>query len=202
MKKNRRIPEKTFADKPLICLISKGEATSENFTAYKNQFLKLVKIAVRNKISIIQIREKKLSARLVFRLTKETAKITKQTETKLLVNDRADIAFAAGADGVHLTENSLPVEIIRRSFPKDFIIGVSTHSIEKTRLAKIQNADFAAFSPVFSSPGKAEPKGLEKLKMVCESVRDFRSSRSAELTNPISRRFSMPEQTALRQFGF
>jgi thiamine-phosphate pyrophosphorylase len=91
----------------------------------------------------------------------------------LLVNDRADIALAANADGVHLTSLSLSAETIRRSFPKDFIVGVSAHKIEEAEIAKKQNADFVTFSPVFSSPGKSEPQGAEKLREVCERLKPF-----------------------------
>lgn len=91
----------------------------------------------------------------------------------MLVNDRADTALAANADGVHLTEKSISAETIRRDFPANFIIGVSTHSIETAEKAKKQGADFVTFSPIFASPGKAEPKGLEKLKEVCEKLKPF-----------------------------
>ena len=159
--------------KPLIYLITDGEATNQNFPEKKTKILKLIETAVQTKISFIQIREKRLSARLIFRLVAEAAKLTKNTATKLLVNDRADIALAANADGVHLTSLSLSAETIRRSFPKDFIVGVSAHKIEEAEIAKKQNADFVTFSPVFSSPGKSEPQGAEKLREVCERLKPF-----------------------------
>jgi thiamine-phosphate pyrophosphorylase len=160
-------------NKPLIYLITEGNLTAENFDVNKNRILEIIKTAVENKISLIQIREKKLTAKLVFKLASEAAEITKNSNTKLLVNDRADIALAAKADGVHLTENSISAEIIRRSFPKNFITGVSTHSIETAEKAKTEGADFVTFSPVFSSPGKDVPKGLEKLAEVCERLKPF-----------------------------
>lgn len=160
-------------NKPIIYLITEGNLTAENYDERKNIFLKTIETAVENKISLIQIREKKLTAKLVFELVSEAAKITKKSNTKLLVNDRADIALAAQADGVHLTENSISTEIIRRNFPANFIVGVSTHSIETAENAKIHGADFVTFSPVFSSPGKGEPKGLKKLNEVCEKLKPF-----------------------------
>jgi len=159
--------------KPLIYLITDGATTAENFIEKKSQILKLIKTAVQTKISLIQIREKNLSARLVFELASEAAELTRKTATKLLVNDRADIALAANADGVHLTSRSLSAEIIRQHFPKDFIVGVSAHTIEATENAKIQGADFATFSPIFFSPGKGEPQGIEKLREVCALVKPF-----------------------------
>ncbi len=160
-------------NKPLIYLITEGNLTAGNFDENKKRVLEIIKTAVENKISLIQIREKKITAKLVFELTAEAVKITKNSNTKLLVNDRADIALAAEADGVHLTENSISAAIIRRSFPKNFIIGVSTHSIETAEKAKTDGADFVTFSPVFTSPGKGEPKGLEELVKICERLKPF-----------------------------
>ncbi|CAN5813221.1 thiamine phosphate synthase [soil metagenome] len=159
--------------KPLIYLITEGNLTAEKFDGEKKRVLEIIKAAVKNKISLIQIREKKLAAKLVFELTAEAAKITKNSNTRLLVNDRPDIARAANADGVHLTENSVSAAIIRRSFPKNFIVGVSTHSIETAEKAKTESADFVTFSPVFSSPGKGAPVGLEKLAEVCAKLKPF-----------------------------
>lgn len=158
---------------PLIYLITEGNLTAENFDEEKKRILEIIKTAAENKISLIQIREKKLTAKLVFELAKKAAKIAKHSNTKLLVNDRADIALAAGADGVHLPENSVSAAIIRRRFPKNFIIGVSAHSIETAVKAKLQGADFLTFSPVFTSPGKGEPQGLRNLSEVCETVKPF-----------------------------
>ena len=147
--------------------------TAQNFSQKKSQTLELIEIAARNNISLIQIREKKLSARLVFEIARAAVKITQNTGTKLLVNDRADIALAANADGVHLTARSLSAGAIRRAFPKDFIIGVSTHTIEEAGNAKNQTADFVTFSPIFSMPNKDKFQGIENLREVCEKLKPF-----------------------------
>ena len=159
--------------KPLTYLITDGKATAENFAEKKRTILKLIEIAVQTKISLIQIREKQLSARLVFELVSEAAELTGGTPTKLLVNDRADIALAANADGVHLNSRSLSAEIIRQNFPTDFIIGLSAHTIEEAATAKMQTADFVVFSPIFSSPDKGKPQGIERLREVCGRLKPF-----------------------------
>ena len=146
---------------------------AQNFSQKKSQTLELIEIAAQNNISLIQIREKKLSARLVFEIARAAVKITQNTGTKLLVNDRADIALAANADGVHLTARSLSAGAIRRAFPKDFIIGVSTHTIEEAGNAKNQTADFVTFSPIFSTPNKDKLQGVENLREVCEKLKPF-----------------------------
>ncbi|MEO6049717.1 MAG: thiamine phosphate synthase [Pyrinomonadaceae bacterium] len=157
-------------EKPIIYLITTGEATDANFFAAQSKILDIVHIAVEEKVSLIQIREKRLSARMLFELTISVAEITRRSETRLVVNDRADIALAAKADGVHLAANSLPVDVVRRNFTKDFIIGASTHTADAAEKAARDGADFVVFGPVFKTPGKGEPVGLEALSEVCEKL--------------------------------
>ena len=164
--------QRFFDGKPLIYLITDGTATVENFAEKKAKILELVRVAVQTEISLIQIREKQIGARLVYELASEAAKLTEKSRTKLLVNDRADIAFAAGAAGVHLTSQSLSAKIIKSIFPPDFIVGVSAHTFEKARIAR-QAADFVAFSPVFASPGKGAAQGIGKLREVCQELKPF-----------------------------
>lgn len=161
---------------PLIYLITKGEVTPENFPEQSVQTLKIIETAINAGVSMIQIREKNLPARLLFELTSQAVKIKKNSLTKILVNDRADIAFAANADGVHLTSASISTEIIRQNFPPDFIIGASTHTLKEVVSVKNKGADFAVFSPVFKTPSKekyGQPQGLEKLKEVVKTAGDF-----------------------------
>ena len=159
--------------KPLIYLITSGETNAENFAEKKSKILALIKTAVEASISLIQIREKQLPARLIFELASEASQLTRNTETKLLVNDRADIALAANADGVHLTAQSLSAGIVRRAFPTNFIIGASVHTIGEAETLKRQGADFITFSSIFYSPEKGKPQGVKKLREVCEILKPF-----------------------------
>ena len=158
---------------PVIYLITKGDATPQNFGLTSREILDTVRLAVGENVSLIQIREKRLPARLLFELTVEAVKITHESPTRLLVNDRADIALAAKANGVHLAADSLAVDVIRTNFPTDFIVGVSTHSLESAASALKGGADFAVFGPVFETPGKGEPQGLGRLSEVCEKLLPF-----------------------------
>lgn len=160
-------------DSPLVYLITDGAATAENFIEKKREFLQIIARAVEVGVSLIQIREKRLPARMVFELASEAARLTEPTATRLLINDRADIALAASADGVHLTAQSLSAKIIRRQFPKNFLIGVSAHTVEAAERAKREAADFVTFSPIFDSPGKGDPQGVIRLRQVCESLKPF-----------------------------
>jgi thiamine-phosphate pyrophosphorylase len=165
-----------FERKPLIYLITGGKFTAENFREKSVETLKLIEKAVRTEVALIQIREKQLSAGQVFELAAKAARITKNSRTKLLVNDRADIAQAAAADGVHLTANSLSAGIIRRKFPAKFMIGVSAHALEDVQQAKLDSADFATFSPIFATASKLHygaPQGIAALREVVEAVGEF-----------------------------
>ena len=78
------------------------------------------------------------------------------SRTRLLVNDRADIAQAARADGVHLTTRSVPARVVRRAFGADFLIGVSCHTLEEVRAAEREGANYVLFGPVFAPRSKSQ----------------------------------------------
>jgi len=102
--------------------------------------------------------------------------ITRGSKTRLLVNDRSDIARAARADGVHLTSHSLPAQSIRNAAGPEFLIGVSTHSLQEAQAARMFGADFVVFGPVFETASKrsfGEPQGLNKLREVTRELGDF-----------------------------
>ncbi len=127
----------------------------------------------RGGVKAIQLREKDLPAKSIFNLAQEIQQICKRTGAKLLINDRFDIAGAVGADGVHLTSKSLPVEIVRKNFNSDKLVGVSTHSLEEARRAQDSGADFVLFGPIYPTPSKAaygHAQGLTKLQEVAKSV--------------------------------
>ncbi len=113
---------------------------------------------------------------MLYELTARSAELVHGTETRLLVNDRADIARAAGADGVHLTARSLEASIVRQTFGPEFLIGISTHSLAEASAAREHGADFAVFGPVFDTPSKrayGPPVGLESLREAARVVAPF-----------------------------
>lgn len=163
--------------RPLVYLISSGTLTDQNFPEQSAHFLELVSAAVAAKVSLIQIREKQLSAINVFLLACRAAEITRDSETLTLVNDRADIALAAKTDGVHLTAKSLSAKTVRQYFPPNFVVGASCHSLADVKIAVNGGADFATFSPIFATPSKAKydlpPQGVDKLCEVCQAAAGF-----------------------------
>jgi thiamine-phosphate pyrophosphorylase len=114
-------------------------------------------------VDFIQIREKDVSARELFEFTLavlETREsgVRKALGTRIVVNARADVAFACGADGVHLP-TAAPVETL-----PGLLVIRSCHTLEEIGNAE---ADFVTFGPVFATPGKGNPVGLQALKTAC-----------------------------------
>jgi thiamine-phosphate pyrophosphorylase len=151
---------------------SDSSPASEDF----QNTLTLVRAATSAHISLIQLREKNLPARTLYELASRSAEITRGTKTRLLINDRADIARAARADGVHLTTRSIEASVMRRAFGTDFLIGVSTHSLAEAKGARQGGADFAVFGPVFDTPSKrayGSPVGTQSLRDVASALDPF-----------------------------
>jgi thiamine-phosphate pyrophosphorylase len=131
----------------------------------KIPFYEMIKKAVDGGVTVVQIREKKLSTREFIEEALEVKRIIK--EIPLIINDRVDVALAVKADGVHLGNEDMPVDIARRILGKDFIIGASASSVEEAKEKERMGADYIAVSPVFSTPTKPDagpPLGLEGIK--------------------------------------
>lgn len=163
---------------PITYLITDGCTTRETSasSAEFTRLFALVGACVLARVSLVQLREKQMRPRVLYELTRRAADLTRGSETRLLVNDRADIALAAGADGVHLTSLSLDPLVIRDIAPRDFLVGVSTHSLSEARDAAARDADFAVFGPVFETPSKASygaPLGLESLRVAASALAPF-----------------------------
>lgn len=130
--------------------------------------------ALRGGVRAVQLREKDLASRELYELALRLREITSRQGARLFINDRLDIALAAGADGVHLGESSLPVGRVRGIAGERLLIGVSCHSLEGALAAQEGGADFITFSPVFFTPSKAcygEPVGIERLAEACRRLR-------------------------------
>ena len=160
---------------PILYLITPG-AIAETTTSADEEFQEIlhqVSAAVAGGIQLIQLREKNLTARVLFELTERVMEIVRGTSTRVLVNDRADIAAGAGADGVHLTLQSLEADVIRKTFGPNCLIGVSTHSDVEARRARDAGAGFVVFGPIFPTQSKKEygpPLGIGKLSEVAHEL--------------------------------
>jgi thiamine-phosphate pyrophosphorylase len=154
-----------------------GSALADAATLRVESLGDSIRRAVAAGIGWIQIREKDLDPRALVDLARFAVTEAHQQDALVMVNDRLDVALAADASGIHLGENSLPLELVsewRRSSERaDFQIGVSCHSLESARSAEKGGADYVFFGPVFATPSKAAfgaAQGIERLREVCAAV--------------------------------
>jgi thiamine-phosphate pyrophosphorylase len=170
--------------KPIFCYVTDRRAlepppvSSDSRVPVPVPLYKSIRQAIAAGIGWIQIREKDLDARALVNLARFAVAETRPTASRVMVNDRLDVALAAGAAGVHLGENSLAVPAVnawrRAGGRQDFLIGISCHSLESVRAAERDGADYVFFGPVFGTPSKAAfgaPQGIQRLREVCTAVK-------------------------------
>jgi thiamine-phosphate pyrophosphorylase len=117
--------------------------------------------------NILQLREKRSPARQFYQEGEAALAVARRHGVHLIINDRVDIAFALGADGVHLGQDDFPPEEARRLMGAGAIIGVSTHSVEQATRASRLPIDYVALGPVFATASKENPDpvlGLDGLR--------------------------------------
>ena len=110
--------------------------------------------------TIIQLREKQISARLFFEDAVTARQLTRAAGAKLIINDRVDVALAVQADGVHLGQTDIPVEVARKLLGENSIIGFSTHTLEQARMALNLTIDYLAFGPIYPTATKQNPDSV------------------------------------------
>lgn len=118
-------------------------------------------------VRLIQYRDKRATSRTLCEHCMELARRTRAAGARFIVNDRADIALASGADGVHVGQDDLPLELARKVMGAGKWVGYSTHSLEQIALANQTSADYIAYGPVFSTSSKENPDpvvGIEGLR--------------------------------------
>ena len=121
----------------------------------------------------VQLREKDLAVRDLLNLAESLRQATRRHGARLVINDRADVALAAGADGVQRTHTSLPVTALRRIIEPPALVGASVHSKDEAWQAVDDGADFLFFGPIYDTPSKRQygkPQGLPALEELVLAV--------------------------------
>lgn len=174
--------EARFA-KPIVCYVT--DQKSLGSTEPTAGVLMKIRAAIDAGADWVQVREKDLPARELLALVRDAVAAAKSAasrehagEARVIVNDRLDVALAAGAAGVHLGGGSMPArEVVRwcrgGNAPKEFLIGVSCHRFDEAREADAAGASYVFFGPVFETPSKRSfgpPQGIARLAEVCRNA--------------------------------
>jgi thiamine-phosphate pyrophosphorylase len=174
---------------PLLCYVTDRRALGiANPADSLAALIQKIEEVVAAGIDWVQIREKDLPARELASLTRQALRITAKSSgkssaaTRVLVNDRLDVAIAERAGGVHLSVKSLPVReakrliqsaLAKQAVGKSFLVGASCHSLEAAKAAEHDGADYIFFGPIFPTPSKQQfgpPQGIQSLQQVCRTV--------------------------------
>jgi thiamine-phosphate pyrophosphorylase len=176
-----RFPRPGTAVRPAIFYVTDRKVLSGASCA---KLLEKIRTAVAAQVDVVQIRERDLPAGELLKLLREAVAIAAAAAqqgaggTRIVVNDRLDVALASGAAGVHLSGSSIAVQEVVRwcragNAPRDFLIGVSCHSLEEARMAEEAAADYIFFGPIFDTPSKrpfGPPQGLDALAALCREM--------------------------------
>jgi thiamine-phosphate pyrophosphorylase len=125
----------------------------------RNPLEEVVVQAVKGGAAYVQLREKDVSTRFFVEEAKRIKKLLEQYRVPLIINDRVDIALACGAEGVHIGQEDMPYEIVRKLMGKKAIIGLSVETWEDVKAGQKMDVNYIGVSPVFSTPTKTDTKG-------------------------------------------
>lgn len=125
-------------------------------------------------VAIVQLRDKHASGRELLETARALRRLTREAGALFVVNDRADVALMAEADGVHVGQDDLPLEDVRRVAAAlgraDFLVGLSTHDLDQVRDAAGRGADYLGFGPVYETSTKQQVWGPRGAPLLREAV--------------------------------
>jgi thiamine-phosphate pyrophosphorylase len=160
----------------MICLVTDTRrlaAAGASFGARRTCLAAQTRYAVDAGVDLIQLRERDLDAADLAALAGDLRAATHATHTRFVVNDRLDVAIAAGADGVHLRGDSMPITQARQLTPPGFLIGQSVRGADEAGAAASAGADYLVAGTVFPSASKPEQTawlGIEGLRAIVAAV--------------------------------
>jgi thiamine-phosphate diphosphorylase len=152
------------------CLVTDRRRLSSGsapFAVERQNLLEQVRRAVDDRVDLIHVRERDLEAACLAALVTDIIAIARGASTRVVVNDRLDVALACAANGVHLRGDSISIEAARRLGPPPFLVGRSVHTAAEAEASA--GADYLIAGTVFASPSKGEGAptiGLAGLKAI------------------------------------
>ncbi len=156
----------------VLCLVTPGAALPASGDR-ADALVALIEEAANSGIDLVQVREPDLPARLLSDIVSRGVAATRGTRTRIVVNDRVDVALAASADGAHLGARSLPPARVRQMAPAGFVIGRSIHGLDEA-IAAADSADYLVAGTVFRTTSKPEGTrllGIDGLAVIARAVR-------------------------------
>ena len=138
----------------------------------EEEFLQKTEEALKGGITLLQLREKDKTTREYLDLVRKVHKLTRQYHVPLIIDDRLDIAMAMDAEGVHLGQSDMPIDIARNIFGKDKIIGATAKTVEQATEAYNQGADYLGVGAIFPTTTKVKTvlTSTETLNNICKAV--------------------------------
>lgn len=146
--------------------------TAENWSRGRSN-AEIVSAMIRGGVKVIQYREKDKSMLEKYEECRILRQLTAAEGVIFIVNDHIDIALAVGADGVHIGQDDLPPEVVRKLIGSEMLMGISTHSPEQAKAAVEAGADYIGVGPIYSTQTKVNvcaPVGLEYLEYALKNV--------------------------------
>ena len=138
----------------------------------EDEFLNRVDAALRGGVTLLQLREKDKTTREYIDIAKKVHKLTLKYNVPLIVDDRIDVALAVGAEGVHLGQSDMPIDIARKILGDDFIIGATTKTVAQATEAYAQGADYLGVGAIYPTTTKVKTvlTSTQTLSDICKAV--------------------------------
>ena len=138
----------------------------------EEEFLMRVEEALRGGVTLLQLREKERTTREYISLAKKVHTITKKYSIPLIIDDRIDVALAAGAEGVHLGQSDMPIDIARKILGENFIIGATAKTVKQAIEAYTQGADYLGVGAIYPTTTKVKTvlTSTDTLSEICSAV--------------------------------
>lgn len=151
---------------PILYLITDSGGLSEE------AFLGQIEGALQGGVNLVQLREKQREARSLYALACQVHRLTQAYQVPLLIDDRLDLALAVGAEGVHLGQQDLPLEVARRLLGPGFIIGATAKTVAQAQEAQRQGADYLGVGAIYPTATKADTQltPVAVLQAICQAV--------------------------------